>query len=136
MDSSKIRFEFVVSGDSATFGVVRYRHPDHGERVEIQRRAYALYNRAGHKRYNYTPTEYTHQVVAVLGYLHRETFAWEPLPLEYAIAYNEQLREQDAQARARHPDYDWTGILPTPPIKGTAHYDMDSHRWVKVNLPD
>ena len=142
MLQDKIDFDFVVSGDATTLRIVRYGHPDHGKRVRIQRHAYPLYYRKGRKsvvrHYNYSPTDYTRYVISALGYLRWDSFATEPLPLEYAEALNRRNAEQWAAARARHPDFDWSEIAPPQPCKGTAHLVAQpdgEYNWRKVNLP-
>jgi len=144
--ASEIKFRFICSGDSASYEIVRYGHPDNGRRVEIQSRTYALYYADGrrvHKRYNYTIEQYMRQVVSVLGYLHWECRSWEPLPEEYAhafVAYSKANYEEGKARAIRDRWYDpqyWPEYEPT--IKGVAQYVFDEHdrtrgHWHKTRI--
>jgi len=143
MTASKISFRFIASGDSASYEVIRYGHPDNGRRVELQTRAYALYARGGRRRYGYTIGQYMRQVVSVLGFLHWEFSSWEPLPDEYARAFVEWSRQSYDETIARFKTRSYYDPQDWPawecPIKGTAQYVFDETNpneghWIKTRL--
>jgi len=119
-----IKFEFISSyAGRSSYRIVRYGHPDHDKRIEIVYHVDPLYIRsyttpnAVQKRFNYTPTEYTHMVARVKGYLYHYN-ATQSLDPEYAIAFDAQSRANWEAAKAKHPDF----VKPYKrTILGTAH---------------
>ena len=141
--AAQIDLQFIVSGDTASYRINRYGHPDHGRRVEVRHHVQPLYTYKGctqvYRHYNYTPTEYAHEVARVAGYMWRESGATEPLDLEYARAYNDRVRENYARTLEKYgPEVmDW----PMPLLKGTAYLVKVSgegfdakYTWMLVNL--
>ena len=138
----KITFKFISSGDSASFRVVRYGHPDHDRRIEIRHHIYPLYS-YGRKRYNYTIGEYMRQVVAVRDYLHWEHGASEELPEEYARAFEawSKANYEEGIQRAKRDGWYEPEFYPeyTPTIKGTARFvfdrdDPSKSHWQKTRM--
>lgn len=127
---SKITFQFISSGDGASYEIHAWGEPYNNARLEIRYKAYPLYYQDGTKRFNYTDEDYKKYVENTAGYL-----AWsrsgEPVPWEIVKAFNEHLTEQDRVARARYPDLDWEPIT-----LARGRYRFDLTDWETVIIED
>ena len=108
--------------------------PDDTRRVAIQHAAEGLYYPDGTKRpLNFTPEQYQREVVDGLGYLRFEGGNVDPMPIEYAIAFNVQSKEQWDAALAKYPDMPstWKTVC-----KGTMRWDIVNSGWIKTDLEE
>lgn len=129
---SKIDFKFIASGDTASYEIVRYRHPDHGKQIVTSFHAPALYRPDGSRRLNYTDEEYQRDVVAVAGYMRFEHSSWKQVPdLEYAREFNRQTRESYEASMAKYPDWQPDEI---PQLKGVAQWDLENKGWILTDI--
>ena len=120
-----IRFQFVCSGDDASYRIVG--GPFHDRRFAVAQPAPEWSSR----RYNYTQEEYQRLVRDVDGYLHWEGYATEMFPMEYARQFEAEHRAEWQRAYDKYGD---KFVRPYAPIKGVAKLDPTYHHWIKENL--
>lgn len=127
---SKITFQFISSGDGASYEIRAWGNPYDKARLEIRYKAYPLYYQDGTKRFNYTDEDYKKYIEDTAGYLTWNRHG-EPLPWEIVREFNEHLTEQDRVARARYPDLDWEPIT-----LARGRYRFDPTDWETVIIED
>lgn len=118
--TNEIRFQFIASGDTASYRVLAYSEPYHNKRIELRSRIPEMYYGDGvTRRYNCTEQEFARDIVPVVGYLHFEFNSGELLPLEVAHAFNEYSKQEWQRAKDKYTDFvqEWER-----PVKGTARY--------------